>query len=934
MRSDTKSACLALVFLGLMTLADSITDSLLPALADDAHTQSGHWNLGTAALVLKGVSDIVGQFVIGYVLNIRSKHHAMNLNATSILVASLVTLLSLCYEQQWPILVAVVGPLVRCIGGGSHASAFLILSILHDQAPTHYRFASYYCTGAVSVVAQSLGPFFASKLADSSHLLPGILSGTCCLIGFGIVDSIKSAPCESNNSSHDESTSLLPNHQHDVEPKSLDISVTEYLSRCFGKRSLIKTSSLIFLPQVFFLMAICKSTRPLFKAYIQHRDDVSPAEAEALWLLRSVMSVVIFGIILPCVVLHTAPSVTYPNSINLHAARIGVLFISIGAFMIGLSGSLRSITAALVINTLGVATDLSLLAFASCGFSSSDAGTVMMTLASIESAGTLLGIGVLYPIYQWSINEGLPFLVGGVPYYICGSLYAVTALRTGQQSFLMSSYLDLLLGNPQYAIFCGVTLLTLFLIRYSLLGHVTKFPLLNPKKSLELTSNRVTQDFIVDSKNILANGRALYKDQPYRAYTDWGKVVVIPPKFLDALKSHKQLDFGIPAEDDSHAYVPGFDPFASDPHISKVVTKYLTKSLTKLTAPLSGEASLAFRQVLTDSTVRIVSRMSSRVFMGEALCRDEEWVKASGDYTVQAFKAGDILRTYPRWSRPFVHWFLPSCWTLRKKLDEAIQCLKPHLEHRSVISKEAEEQGKPSPFDDSIEWYKKEGSTRNLALLQISLSLVAIHTTSDLLMETLFNIAQHPELFQALREEITDVLSIEGLKKTALYNLKLMDSVIKESQRLRPALLGFFRRQAMADITLPNGDVIRKGEKIVCDATHMWNRDYYEEAAKFDGYRFLRMREASEQDKHPHLVSTSFDHLGFGHGNHACPGRFFAANEIKIALCHMLLKYDWKLADGVIPKPSGFGMMYLPDLQAKLLIRRRNEELDIDTIET
>ncbi|ENH66198.1 Ent-kaurene oxidase, partial [Fusarium oxysporum f. sp. cubense race 1] len=332
--------------------------------------------------------------------------------------------------------------------------------------------------------------------------------------------------------------------------------------------------------------------------------------------------------------------------------------------------------------------------------------------------------------------------------------------------------------------------------------------------------------------------------------------------------------------------------------------------------------------------VRIVSRMSSRVFMGESLCRDDEWVRASGDYTVQSFKTGDILRTYPRWSRPFVHWLLPSCWTLRKKLAKAIQCLKPHLERRSVISAEAEAQGKPSPFDDSIEWYKKEGSTRNPALLQISLSLVAIHTTSDLLMETLFNIAQHPDLFQPLREEITDVLTTEGLKKTALYNLKLMDSVIKESQRLRPVLLGSFRRQAMADITLPNGDVIKKGEKIVCDTTHMWNGDYYEEAAKFDGYRFLRMREASEQDKHPHLVSTSFDHLGFGHGNHACPGRFFAANEIKIALCHMLLKYDWKLADGVVPKPSGFGMAYLPDLQAKLLIRRRTEELDIDSIET
>ncbi|EXM22470.1 hypothetical protein FOTG_09749 [Fusarium oxysporum f. sp. vasinfectum 25433] len=301
---QSKFAYLALVYLGLMTFADSVTDSLLPALADDAHTRSGRWNLATAALILKGVSDIIGQFVIGYFLNTKSRHHAMNINTTSILVASLVTLLSLFYEQQWPVLVAIVGPL-------------------------------------------ALGPFFASILADQSRILPGILSGTCCLIGFGIVDSLKPPPYESNNFSHDESTSLLPNNQNDVELKTLSISATEYLSRCFGKKSLIRSSSLVFLPQVLFLMAICKSTRPLFKTYIQHRDDVSPIEAEVLWLLRSVMSVLIFGIILPAIVLGTAPRISYPNSINLRVARISVLFISTGAFMIGLSGSLRSITTGL-----------------------------------------------------------------------------------------------------------------------------------------------------------------------------------------------------------------------------------------------------------------------------------------------------------------------------------------------------------------------------------------------------------------------------------------------------------------------------------------------------------------------------------------------------------------------------------------------------------
>jgi len=80
--------------------------------------------------------------------------------------------------------------------------------------------------------------------------------------------------------------------------------------------------------------------------------------------------------------------------------------------------------------------------------------------------------------------------------------------------------------------------------------------------------------------------------------------------------------------------------------------------------------------------------------------------------------------------------------------------------------------------------------TENISLLRISLSNAAIHTTSDLLSEIMTQLARHPEMFQPLREEVVEVLSRDGLKKTALYNLKLMDSVIKECQRLKPITIG------------------------------------------------------------------------------------------------------------------------------------------------
>lgn len=53
-------------------------------------------------------------------------------------------------------------------------------------------------------------------------------------------------------------------------------------------------------------------------------------------------------------------------------------------------------------------------------------------------------------------------------------------------------------------------------------------------------------------------------------------------------------------------------------------------------------------------------------------------------------------------------------------------------------------------------------------------------------------IALNPEYFELLRKEIVDVLGSRGLSKQSLTDLKLMDAVIKETQRLKPVILSRF----------------------------------------------------------------------------------------------------------------------------------------------
>jgi fumitremorgin C monooxygenase len=124
----------------------------------------------------------------------------------------------------------------------------------------------------------------------------------------------------------------------------------------------------------------------------------------------------------------------------------------------------------------------------------------------------------------------------------------------------------------------------------------------------------------------------------------------------------------------------------------------------------------------------------------------------------------------------------------------------------------------------------------------------------------------------------------------------------------------------------------------------MWNSSVYPDAAKFDGYRFVKLRQQEKEKESTttgtgtlggggggggglSFVSVSANHMGFGYGKHACPGRFFAGAETKIALCHILLKYDFELVDGVLARPQTDGMMIWRDKRAMLRVRRRQGEM-------
>jgi cytochrome P450 len=153
-----------------------------------------------------------------------------------------------------------------------------------------------------------------------------------------------------------------------------------------------------------------------------------------------------------------------------------------------------------------------------------------------------------------------------------------------------------------------------------------------------------------------------------------------------------------------------------------------------------------------------------------------------------------------------------------------------------------------------------------------------------------------PGLVERLRAEMEDVMAKHDgvLSNKALYDMKLLDSVMKESQRLNPlGITGFTRMTMGKGITLPDGSYIPPHTfmEAPIEAIHR-DPKLYDNADTFDPDRFLRMRQSTADAGKHQFVTLGTEVLSFGIGRHACPGRFFAANEIKLILVSLLRRFD------------------------------------------
>lgn len=136
-----------------------------------------------------------------------------------------------------------------------------------------------------------------------------------------------------------------------------------------------------------------------------------------------------------------------------------------------------------------------------------------------------------------------------------------------------------------------------------------------------------------------------------------------------------------------------------------------------------------------------------------------------------------------------------------------------------------------------------------------------------------------------------------------------------------------FERKTKEAITLPDGTFLAKGSHVAAPAYSIGHdQEFFEDPENFDGLRFYRLQ-ATENNRRPmhHYVSVSETSLGFGYGRHACPGRWFAAIEIKLFLAFLTHDYDIEAVEIGNDRPrSTIDQFFIyPDASKMVALRRR-----------
>lgn len=384
-----------------------------------------------------------------------------------------------------------------------------------------------------------------------------------------------------------------------------------------------------------------------------------------------------------------------------------------------------------------------------------------------------------------------------------------------------------------------------------------------------------------------------------------------------------------------------------------------------------------------ESIDRLVAPTVNRMLVGLPLCRDATYLSEMHKFTMNAVTIMTVLQFTPSFLAPLVGRLLalPVAARLRNTSAYTLPIINERLANFQRKSTDPAFQQRWQEPNDYLSWHIALAMAENrpdelepgmIGRRLMALNFAALHTTAlgsiNCLLDLVASDPAHGYL-AGIREEVTRVLAEQEdgtWTKAGLNRCHRADSALRESLRVS----NFMSRNVQKKVLLEGGVVNEqegwcapRGSYVAVDMHGpQHDEDIYPCPETYDAFRFSRSREVEiaaaarrnngsnkwieggrdgsggggvgdggpfppappSRSNNTSTLTTGPTFLPFGHGRHACPGRFFIAVEVKLMLAYMTMRYEIEPLE-TRPVNRWLGGIRLPPGKAAVRVKRRKE---------
>ncbi|KAG8162289.1 hypothetical protein KVR01_008054 [Diaporthe batatas] len=317
--------------------------------------------------------------------------------------------------------------------------------------------------------------------------------------------------------------------------------------------------------------------------------------------------------------------------------------------------------------------------------------------------------------------------------------------------------------------------------------------------------------------------------------------------------------------------------------------------------------------------IEAVAKSNAEAFFGPELSGDEQFMEAGMSMIEQTLLIAEIMRLVPRPFKERAGKFLSSHLNSGLKFCEKLEPIVAQRFHERDLRRKGHDIPEQK---DCVQWImqyspqEKPWSVRRVVHELIAVWFGSVHITSTTACVALFDLCEHPEYVDILRQEVEQT-GWEAFYKSGGTLFPLMDSFMKESARLHPIESVSTRRKALKSFQFSDGQTVEAGQW-VCTAPRGMNTDSanFVHPNDFYGFRFVQPEVLAQAEsllalsspvtegkfnipepgKSSKYIELS-DWQQWGTGRCACTGRWYASALIKTMLGTFITNYDMKLVD-------------------------------------